>query len=68
VPILDVTLLSGRTADKKRALVRELTDAAVRALDVPPASVRVLLREIEPDHLAVGGVMKSDRSAQGEGN
>ena len=68
MPILDVTLISGRTADKKRALVRELTDATVRTLDVPRESVRVLLREIEPDHFAVGGVMKSDGRAPGGGN
>lgn len=68
MPILDVTLISGRTADKKRALVRELTDATVRTLDVPRESVRVLLREIEPDHFAVGGVMKSEGRASGGGN
>jgi 4-oxalocrotonate tautomerase len=58
MPILDVTLLTGRTHEKKVALVKELTDATVRALDVPPESVRVLLREIEPSHFAVAGELK----------
>jgi len=60
MPILDVTLLAGRTPEKKNALIRELTDAAVRALDVPPQSVRVLLREIDHEHFAVGGVTKAE--------
>lgn len=59
MPILDVTLLTGRTSEKKEALIKELTEATIRALDVPPESVRVLLREIEPHHFAVGGKLKS---------
>ena len=62
MPILDVTLLTGRTHEKKVALVKELTDATVRALDVPPESVRVLLREIEPAHFAVAGELKGPPS------
>lgn len=58
MPILDVTLLTGRTPEKKAAFVKEITDATVRALDVPPESVRVLLREIEPAHFAVAGELK----------
>jgi 4-oxalocrotonate tautomerase len=58
MPILDITLLSGRTADKKQRLIQEVTDATVRALDVPPDSVRVILREVHPSHFAVGGVPK----------
>ncbi len=62
MPIVDITLLTGRSQEKKVALIREVTDATVRALDVPPESVRVLLREIEPHHFAVGGVPKAPPS------
>ncbi len=58
MPILDITLLTGRSHEKKAALIREVTDATVRALDVPPESVRVLLREIEPSHFGVAGELK----------
>ncbi|MEZ5366113.1 MAG: tautomerase family protein [Bryobacterales bacterium] len=41
-----------RTYDKKAKLIQEVTDATVRALDVTPESVRVILREVHPSHFA----------------
>ncbi|MCB1022002.1 MAG: tautomerase family protein [Acidobacteria bacterium] len=58
MPILDITLLSGRTYDKKAKLIQEVTNATVRALDVTPESVRVIIREVHPSHFAVAGVPK----------
>ena len=58
MPILDVTLLEGRPYEKKRALIKELTDATVRTLGVQPEQVRVLIREIHPSHFAVAGEPK----------
>ena len=58
MPILDITLLEGRSAEKKTALIKEVTDATVRALEVRPEQVRVILRELHPSHFAVAGVQK----------
>lgn len=55
MPIIDVSLIEGRTPERKLALIRELTDAAERALEVPRASIRVLLRELPADHWGIGG-------------
>ena len=55
MPILDVSLLAGRSPEKKAALIRALTDATERVLGVPRASIRVLLREVPPGHWGVGG-------------
>lgn len=60
MPLLQVTLIEGRAAETKRALIRELTDAVVRVLDVPAPAVRVLLDERPAAHWGVGGVPKSD--------
>ena len=62
--IIDVTLLEGRTPEKKTALIRELTDAAVRAIDAPIQSVRVIIREVPPEHFAAAGVSKADERAK----
>lgn len=64
MPIITVNLLTGRDVDRKRALVREITEAAVRTLDVPPGSVRVILNEVPPDHWGVGGETKADQTAR----
>ena len=63
MPILDITLLEGRSADKKTALIKEVTEATVRALDVRPEQVRVILRELHPSHFGVAGVPKGPPDA-----
>jgi len=60
MPIIDVTLMTGRSYEKKKALIEGLTDATVRALDVSPERVRVLIQEIHPSHFAVGGEPKGE--------
>ena len=55
MPILDVTLLSGRSPDVKAAFIREVTQATVRTLEVKPEAVRVILREVDPRPLRGGG-------------
>ena len=59
MPLIQVTLLEGRSPAAKQALMAELTDAAVRAVGAPRASVRVILNEVPPAHWAVGGEPKA---------
>ncbi|KJS45493.1 MAG: hypothetical protein VR70_00445 [Rhodospirillaceae bacterium BRH_c57] len=58
MPIVEITLLEGRSPQKKVALMRKVTDAVVEAIDAPRDSVRVILREIPPEHFAAGGEPK----------
>ena len=58
MPIIDITLLEGRTNEQKSALITEVTDAVVRTLAAPPQTVRVIIRELEPAHFAVAGMPK----------
>lgn len=55
MPIIDVSLIEGRSPERKAALIRELTDVAERVLEVPRASIRVLLREVPAEHWGIGG-------------
>ncbi|QEH77246.1 4-oxalocrotonate tautomerase [Sphingomonas sp. C8-2] len=64
MPIIIVNLLTGRDQAKKSALIRELADAAVRALDVPLASVRVVLNEVPPEHWGIGNETKASQNAK----
>ncbi|MDB5698660.1 MAG: 4-oxalocrotonate tautomerase family enzyme [Alphaproteobacteria bacterium] len=63
MPIIEVTLVEGRTPEKKDALIRALTDAAEQSLGAPRESIRVLLREIPDAHFAVAGVSFAARKA-----
>ena len=64
MPIITVNILSGRDRARKRLLVQELSAAAVRALDVPLASVRIIINEMPPEHFGVGGETSADIKAK----
>jgi 4-oxalocrotonate tautomerase len=66
MPIVQIELLEGRDAEKKRRLIRMVTDAVCEALDAKPESVRVIIREMEPDHYGIAGVPASERTSQGK--
>lgn len=59
MPIIEVTMIEGRSDDLKEDLIRELTNAAVKAIDAPIASVRVILREVPAQHFGAAGVSKA---------
>lgn len=63
MPIIDVTLLEGRSAGDKNRLIAELTDGAERALNAPRETIRVIIREIPAAHFAVAGVTKAQSAA-----
>ncbi|MDO8778293.1 MAG: 2-hydroxymuconate tautomerase [Burkholderiaceae bacterium] len=59
MPLIQVTLIEGRSAESKATLIRGLTDAAVEAISAPRESIRVILQEVPPAHWGMGGVPKS---------
>lgn len=64
MPIIEVTLVEGRTPEMKEALIRALTDAAEASIAAPRQSIRVLLREIPAAHFAVAGESFAARAAK----
>lgn len=63
MPFIDVSLGAGRTPEQVRALIHELTEAAHRAVGAPKANIRVVIREIAPEHWAAGDVTIAERHA-----
>ncbi|MFR9806510.1 tautomerase family protein [Pseudonocardia sp. RS010] len=64
MPFIDVTLGEGRSPEKLRDLIHELTEATRRAIGAPVESIRVVLRECPPTHWAAGDVTISERRAE----
>lgn len=58
MPIIEINLAEGRSTDMKQRLYREVTEAAMRSLNVPAEQVRIILREIPVENFAVGGQVK----------
>ncbi len=63
MPLIQVTMLKGRTPEQKQALMRELTQAAVSTINANPESIRVVLYEVDGDHFAVAGETMTERKA-----
>lgn len=59
--VLKVTLLQGRSLEKKRELARRLTEMVARRLGEPKEEVRLILYEVPKENWAVGGVLMADR-------
>ena len=61
MPSIHVQLFEGRTAEKKAALARELTDACVRVIGGSADSVDVIFTDVARGDWATGGVLWSDK-------
>lgn len=62
MPIVTIVIFEGRTVEKKRRLVKEVTDAVVKSLG-PPATLegtRVIIQEIPRENFAAAGLLASD--------
>ncbi len=55
MPIVNIDLIEGRNGEQKETLIREVTDACVKALDCKPETVRILLRDVATQDFAVAG-------------
>jgi len=58
MPFVETTLIEGHTEEKKLALIKALTGAVETSLGVPRESIRVVSREVPPEHWVVGGMPK----------
>ena len=56
MPIVQISMIQGRTAEKKEELIKKVTDAIVDALRIPKDRVRIVLNEVPKENLAYGGV------------
>ena len=52
--------------DRKRELIRGLTDAASSATGLPPEKIITVLHENGPERVGVAGEFLADRKARGE--
>ena len=64
MPVIQISMLPGRSPEQKRALLAEVTDAVVRTCNVQPEQVRVLISEIPAEHWAVAGVSRAEIDAK----
>ncbi|MEY3733412.1 MAG: hypothetical protein RL347_771 [Actinomycetota bacterium] len=55
MPLIQVTMVEGRTTEQKHALIRNLSTSMAETLDVPLERIRVAIYEITADEWGIGG-------------
>lgn len=68
MPLIQVTLVQGRTIEQKHALIAALTDAMGDTLGTPKDRIRVALYEVTADEWGIGGVPFSKARAPQTGD
>ncbi|HEY6747002.1 MAG TPA: 2-hydroxymuconate tautomerase [Mycobacteriales bacterium] len=63
MPLVEVTLVEGRSDEQLRTLISRLTAAVVDAVGAPKDNVRVVLREVPATHWAAGDVTIAEKRA-----
>jgi 4-oxalocrotonate tautomerase len=56
MPIVQISMIQGRTPEKKEELMKKVTDAITDALQITKDRVRIILHEVPKENIAYGGV------------
>ncbi|TQR88028.1 4-oxalocrotonate tautomerase [Mycobacterium hodleri] len=64
MPLVEVTLAEGRSADQVRAMMREVHEAVLRTVNTKSEHIRVIVREVPRTHWATGDLTVSEMDAQ----
>ena len=56
MPIVQISMIAGRTPEKKEELMKKVTEAIVEVLQIPKDRVRIILNEVPKENLGYGGV------------
>ena len=61
MPLIQITMLTGRTADQKRKLAQRITDAMVEEAGARREAIVVSFHEVSNENYASGGVLMVDK-------
>ena len=61
MPLVQITMLTGRSADQKRKLAQRMTDVMVEEAGASREAVVVVFHEVSKESYASGGVLMADK-------
>lgn len=61
MPIVEVKMLAGRTAQQKKEIARQITEVMTNVAGASKEAVIVNFQEFAPDNYAVGGEMMAEK-------
>ncbi|REJ21958.1 MAG: 4-oxalocrotonate tautomerase [Bacillaceae bacterium] len=67
MPIIQIQLFGSLTVEQKEALIKETSDAAAHALNVPLSTIRVLIQELPAENWGISGESAQKKLSQTKG-
>jgi 4-oxalocrotonate tautomerase len=64
MPIVQITMLTGRTAEQKRNVAKRITDALVEEAGARREGVVIAFHEVSKESYASGGELMSDKAGR----
>ena len=61
MPIVNIAILKGRTLAQKKELVKSVTEAVAKSVDVAPEKIWIKIDEMEKENFATGGTLQSEK-------
>ena len=61
MPLVEITMLAGRTTEQKRKLAQRITDAMVEESNARREAVVIAFHEVSKESYASGGVLMADK-------
>ena len=61
MPMVQITILQGRSAEQKRKVAKRVTEVLAEELGTKPEGVAVAFYEVTKESYALGGVLMADR-------
>ena len=61
MPMVQITMLAGRTVEQKRKLAKRITDVLVEEAAAPREGVIISFNEVSREQYSSGGVLMADK-------
>jgi len=61
MPIIQINLIEGRSADAKRKFAAGATKLTCDCFDVSPEQVRIIFNDMKPENYSIAGTLIADR-------
>jgi 4-oxalocrotonate tautomerase len=64
MPLVQISMVHGRTPEQIRNLIRQVTNSVSDSLAAPIESVKVIVTEVAPTHWGSGELTMAEKKAQ----
>ena len=61
MPLINMRIMAGRDIEKKRNMVKKVTEAVCETLDCPADAVRISIEEMQAENYSIAGELIADK-------